>query len=228
MISWAQLGIQDASSPVIEEFLFFHDFIIIVLAIILAFVGVLITGSLINKNISINILEAQFIERVWTLLPAVVLVEVAIPSLVLLYMVDEGRDSALTLKVLGHQWYWRYEYTDFWRSNGPIEFDSYLDRNATIRLLNVDNSPTIPTDANIRLLISSTDVLHAWALPTIGVKVDACPGRLNQIQFASHRPGVFFGQCSEICGANHRFIPISVEAGKALDFVEWINSQYTL
>jgi len=188
---------------------------------------------LLNKFININLLERQIIECIWTIIPAIILVQIAIPSLLLLYMLEESIDSSLTIKVLGHQWYWRYEYTDFWSisKNVQIEFDSYiiptneLETNI-FRLLDVDNRTIVPYSVHIRILISSADVLHAWTVPSLGVKADAMPGRLNQVKFIRQRPGIFFGQCSEICGANHRFIPIVIEIININYFLNWISCIY--
>ena len=189
----------------------------------------LIVRIIYNKYININLLESQIIECIWTIIPAVILIQIAIPSLLLLYILDESVDSSLTLKVLGHQWYWRYEYTDFWSvsNNTQIEFDSYivptndLER-GIFRLLDVDNRTVVPFNVHVRILISSADVLHAWTVPSLGVKADAVPGRLNQVKFVSQRPGIFFGQCSEICGANHRFIPIVIEIINSNSFLNWV------
>ena len=143
---------------------------------------------------------------------AFTLLFLAFPSLRLLYLMDEVSQPSVTVKTIGHQWYWRYEYRDFLN----LEFDSYiiptndLDE-GQFRLLEVDNRVVLPIGAEIRILVTSADVIHAWTIPSLGVKVDAIPGRLNQIGFISNRPGVFYGQCSEICGSNHRFIPIRVE-----------------
>jgi len=196
---------------------------------IIRFVGYIIVRIIYNKYININLLESQIIECIWTIIPAVILIQIAIPSLLLLYILDESVDSSLTLKVLGHQWYWRYEYTDFWSvsNNTQIEFDSYivptndLER-GIFRLLDVDNRTVVPFNVHVRMLISSADVLHAWTVPSLGVKADAVPGRLNQVKFVSQRPGIFFGQCSEICGANHRFIPIVIEIINSNSFLNWV------
>ena len=181
-----------------------------------------------NKLINKNLLESQIIESIWTIIPAVILIQIALPSLLLLYMLDEAIDAALTIKVLGHQWYWRYEYTDFWAvsERAQIEFDSYMTPTSELegdmfRLLDVDNRTVIPFLVHTRILISSADVIHAWTVPAIGVKADAFPGRLNQVKFISQRPGLFYGQCSEICGANHRFIPIVLEVVSAQSFLNW-------
>jgi len=185
----------------------------------------MVYNSFINKTL----LESQIIECVWTIVPAVILIQIAMPSLLLLYMLDESVDASLTIKALGHQWYWRYEYTDFWRtgSASAVEFDSYMVperdiENHMFRLLDVDNRAVVPFNTHIRVLISSADVLHAWTVPSLGVKADAVPGRLNQVKFIAQRPGVYFGQCSEICGANHRFIPIVIEAVNTNDFLNWV------
>lgn len=174
-------------------------------------------------------LERQIIECIWTVIPAIVLVQIAIPSLLLLYMLDESIDSSLSLKVIGHQWYWSYEYSDFWAIPGDIqvEFDSYIIPSSELeniihRLLDVDNRIVLPFNVHIRILISSADVLHAWTVPAIGVKADAVPGRLNQLKFIAQRSGLFFGQCSEICGANHSFMPIVLEIINPQSFLNWV------
>jgi len=174
-------------------------------------------------------MESQVIECVWTIIPAVILIQIALPSLLLLYMLDEAVETSLSIKVLGHQWYWRYEYSDFWAASESrqVEFDAYILPDEEIRgfrLLDVDNRTVVPFISNIRILISSADVLHSWTIPVLGVKADAVPGRLNQVQFTAQRPGVFFGQCSEICGANHRFMPIVIESVDAKRFLNWIIS----
>jgi len=144
-------------------------------------------------------------------------------------MLDESIDRSLTIKVVGHQWYWSYEYSDFWSLTDKIqiEFNSYIIpenelENNIFRLLDVDNHIVIPYNIHIRLLILSSDVLHSWTVPSLGVKADATPGRLNQIKFISQRPGLYFGQCSEICGANHRFIPIVSEIINSKRFFNWV------
>lgn len=171
------------------------------------------------------LLEGQTIEIIWTILPAIILIFIALPSLRLLYLIDEVNQPHLTLKILGNQWYWNYEYSDF----NNIEFDSYLinSNNLTengFRLLEVDNNVVLPINTQIRSLVSAIDVLHSWAAPSLGVKIDATPGRLNQTNFFINRPGFIYGQCSEICGANHRFIPIVIEAVPVNNFIKWIIS----
>ena len=233
IINWGQFGLQDANSPIIEELIFLHDFINLILIFIISFVRYIIISILFNKFININLLERQIIECIWTIIPAIILIQIAIPSLLLLYILDESIDSSLTIKVLGHQWYWSYEYTDFWsvRKNSQIEFDSYMIPSNEIdsimfRLLDVDNRTVVPYNVHIRILISSADVLHAWTVPSLGVKADAMPGRLNQVKFIRQRPGIFFGQCSEICGANHSFMPIVIEIINMNFFLNWITCIY--
>lgn len=201
------------------------------LIFIIRFVGFIIISIIKNSFINKNLLEIQIVERIWTILPAVILVQIALPSLLLLYILDESIDRSLTLKAIGHQWYWSYEYSDFWFAgkNSFLEFDSYIVPSAEreigiFRLLDTDNHTIIPFKTHVRVLISSADVLHAWAVPSLGVKADAVPGRINQVKFISQRPGIFFGQCSEICGANHRFIPIVIESISGKAFINWIIS----
>lgn len=196
---------------------------------IIGFVGIIIITIIKNCFINKNLFERQIIECIWTIIPAIILIQVAIPSLLLLYILDESVDTTLTVKVIGHQWYWRYEFRDFWSTaeNSGVEFEAYIIpsadlRESIFRLLDVDNRTVVPFNVHFRFLISSADVLHAWTVPSIGVKVDAVPGRLNQLKFIVQRPGLFFGQCSEICGANHSFIPICLEVVNASAFLSWI------
>lgn len=176
-----------------------------------------------NKYNHRFLLEGHTIETIWTIIPAITLIFIALPSLKLIYLIDEIRNPLVTLKAIGHQWYWTYEYSDFKK----LEFDSYIipqqDLNKfNFRLLEVDNRTVLPYISHIRLLTSSADVIHSWTIPSSGVKIDASPGRLNQIRFNLNRTGIFFGQCSEICGANHRFIPISIERVSPIIFIKWI------
>jgi len=178
-----------------------------------------------NKLINQTLLQGQEIETVWTLFPAIILIFIAFPSLRLLYLLDEVNSPAITLKTVGHQWYWSYEYSDF--SN--VEFDAYitpteLTSPSSFRLLEVDNRTIIPFNSQIRVIVASADVLHSWTVPALGVKVDAVPGRLNQLAFLINRPGTWYGQCSEICGANHSFMPIVIEAITTNTFISWLKS----
>ena len=171
--------------------------------------------------------EGVLIEVIWTLFPAGVLIFIALPSLKLLYLMDEVINPSLTVKVVGHQWYWSYEYSDY----GPetIEFDSYMVptsdlKKGELRLLDVDNRLIVPIQTVVRVLVTGGDVLHAFAVPSLSVKIDAVPGRLNQTSFYLKRPGVFYGQCSEICGANHSFMPIVVEGVSLEKYVCWVEA----
>lgn len=225
MATWSNFGLQDRASPLIEQLNFFHDHTILILTIITILVGYLIIILCFNTFTNRFLLHGQTIEVIWTILPAVVLIFIALPSLRLLYLLDEVRNPAITLKTIGHQWYWSYEYSDFLN----IEFDSYIIPTNELqingfRLLDVDNRIILPINNQIRILVSAADVLHSWTVPALGVKVDATPGRLNQTNFLINRPGLFFGQCSEICGANHSFIPIVIERVPTNYFIKWISN----
>jgi cytochrome c oxidase subunit 2 len=225
MITWRQFGLQDATSAIISQLTGFHDHAILILTLVITFVTYARTTLLINKYKCRNIYEAQEIEIVWTVLPAIFLLFLALPSLRLLYLIDELTSPAITLKTVGHQWYWSYEYSDFLN----LEFDSYIIPEEELlpgqhRLLEVDNRVILPIKTQIRIIVTAADVIHSWAIPRIGIKIDAIPGRLNQIGFSTPTPGIIYGQCSEICGANHTFIPIALEVISLLDFNNWILS----
>nr|UFQ24025.1 cytochrome c oxidase subunit II [Anopheles albitarsis] len=225
MATWANLGLQDSSSPLMEQLNFFHDHTLLILTMITILVGYIMGMLMFNKFTNRFLLHGQTIEIIWTVLPAIILMFIAFPSLRLLYLMDEINTPSITLKSIGHQWYWSYEYSDFLN----LEFDSYmiptneLELNG-FRLLDVDNRVILPMNNQIRILVTATDVLHSWTVPSLGVKVDATPGRLNQLNFLINRPGLFFGQCSEICGANHSFMPIVIESIPMNFFIKWITS----
>nr|YP_005088189.1 cytochrome c oxidase subunit II [Mauremys sinensis]ACP19643.1 cytochrome oxidase subunit II [Mauremys sinensis] len=217
-----QLGFQDAMSPIMEELHHFHDHTLMIVFLISTLVLYIITLMMTTKLTYTNTMNAQEVEMIWTVLPAIVLITIALPSLRVLYLMDEINNPHLTIKAMGHQWYWTYEYTDY----KNLEFDSYMIPtqnlpNGHFRLLEVDHRVVMPMESPIRMLISAEDVLHSWAIPSLGVKVDAVPGRLNQSTFIMTRPGVFYGQCSEICGANHSFMPIVVESVPLKHFENW-------
>nr|AID52360.1 cytochrome c oxidase subunit II [Pitta nympha]BCD55885.1 cytochrome oxidase subunit 2 [Pitta nympha] len=221
MANHSQFGFQDASSPIMEELIEFHDHALMVALAICSLVLYLLTLMLMEK-LSSNTVDAQEVELVWTILPAIVLIMLALPSLQILYMMDEIDEPDLTLKAIGHQWYWTYEYTDF----KNLSFDSYMLPTTDLaqgqfRLLDVDHRVVIPMESPIRIIVTADDVLHSWAVPSLGVKTDAIPGRLNQTSFITTRPGIFYGQCSEICGANHSFMPIVVESAPLTHFENW-------
>nr|UBU97791.1 cytochrome oxidase subunit II [Dardanus aspersus] len=225
MATWGHLGFQDSASPLMEQLIFFHDHAMVVLILITTLVGYMMSSLFFNKYVNRFLLENQTIEVIWTILPALILIFIAMPSLRLLYLLDEVNNPSVTLKSIGHQWYWSYEYSDFFQ----FEFDSYMIPTEELsetgfRLLDVDNRAVLPFNTQIRVLVSAADVIHSWTVPALGVKVDAIPGRLNQISFLINRPGLFYGQCSEICGANHSFMPIVVESVSVESFLSWMMS----
>lgn len=225
MTQWGQLIFQDAASPIILQIIAFHDHALLVLTLVVTLVGYALTALIFNKYTSRFTTEAQQVETVWTVLPAVTLLFLALPSLRLLYLTDELSQPSVRVKAIGHQWYWSYEYSDF----PSVEYDSYIIptddlKLGEFRLLEVDNRIVVPIQLEIRLLVTAADVIHSWTIPALGIKIDGIPGRLNQLGFTVRRPGVFYGQCSEICGANHTFIPIALEAVDAQSFIDWTKS----
>nr|CAC82127.1 cytochrome oxidase II [Calathus mollis] len=223
MATWSNLNLQDSASPLMEQLMFFHDHTLMILTMITVLVSYLMGSLFFNKHINRYLLEGQTIEVIWTILPAITLVFIALPSLRLLYLLDEVSNPSITLKSIGHQWYWSYEYSDFKK----LEFDSYMTPSNELdisgfRLLDVDNRIVLPFNTQIRVLVTATDVIHSWTIPALGVKIDATPGRLNQSNFFMNRSGLFYGQCSEICGANHSFMPIVIESTPTNSFINWI------
>jgi len=243
MAPW-QYGFQIPATPVMEGIINFHHDLFYFLTIIIIFVFYILYRCVIQFNIDENkqpiiVTHAPILEIVWTIIPALILVLIAIPSFSLLYSIDEIITPLLTIKIIGHQWYWSYEYLDAdyyfndllfvdaikdlkdWfkeeDKDMTIMYDSYMLSMDMLkykeqRLLAVDNKLYVPVESNVRLLVTSADVLHSWAVPALGIKLDACPGRLNQTSLFVKRPGTFYGQCSEICGINHGFMPIAVTA----------------
>nr|ALO71157.1 cytochrome c oxidase subunit 2 [Subcoccinella vigintiquattuorpunctata] len=217
--------LQDSSSYLLEQLSFFHDHTLLILTLITCLVGYIMISLFMNKFNYRFLLEGQMIEMIWTILPAITLIFIALPSLKLIYIIDEIRNPLVTLKTIGHQWYWSYEYTDF----NSVEFDSYMIPSKDLesfnfRLLETDNRTILPYEAQIRLLVSSSDVIHSWTIPSTGIKIDASPGRLNQMSFTLNRTGMFYGQCSEICGTNHSFMPISIESISPKMFIKWLKN----
>nr|YP_010164032.1 cytochrome c oxidase subunit II [Macrophthalmus abbreviatus]QRK27321.1 cytochrome c oxidase subunit 2 [Macrophthalmus abbreviatus] len=224
MATWANLSLQDSASPLMEQLTFFHDHAVLVISTIVGFVLLGKIKLFLNSFTNRFMLENQLIEAVWTSIPALILIFIALPSLRLLYLLDEISDPSLTIKTIGHQWYWSYDYSDFLN----MEFDSYMIPVADLdpsgfRLLDVDNRTILPMNTQIRTLITAEDVIHSWTVPALGVKADAIPGRLNQASLLINRPGLLFGQCSEICGANHSFMPIVIESTSINSFLNWIS-----
>nr|AFG29083.1 cytochrome c oxidase subunit II [Dichetophora finlandica] len=224
MTTWSNFNLQDSASPLMEQLVFFHDHTMLILVMITILVGYIMISLMMNNLINRFLLHGQLIEVIWTIMPAIVLLFIALPSLRLLYLLDEVNNPSLTLKAIGHQWYWSYEMSDFLE----VEFDSYMIPQNEMskdlfRLLDVDNRVVLPLNTQIRVLVTAADVIHSWTIPSLGVKIDGTPGRLNQTNFFINRPGLFFGQCSEICGANHSFMPIVIESIFPESFVKWIN-----
>ena len=231
-----QLGFQDPATPVMEGINSLHNSLLFYMTVIFIFVVWMLGRSIYfftaeKNSVPSTVVHGGLLEIVWTITPAFVLMAIAIPSFGLLYMLDEVVDPAITIKAIGHQWYWSYEYSDYQNSEGEsLVFDSYMIpedelEEGQLRLLEVDNRIVLPTNTNIRVLITSTDVLHSWAVPSFGIKTDAVPGRLNQAGLLIKREGVFYGQCSEICGVNHGFMPIVVEAVSLDNYIDWVASK---
>lgn len=212
---------QDASSSIIENMIIFYDYAIIVVVIIIVLILYILIFIVKNKFIHRYLLDGQIIELVWTIVPMFFLIFLAFPSLKVLYLRDEINNPIYSFKAIGHQWYWEYEYNlNLINFNLNLRFenvDSVILTGDNVklnsfRLLDVSNNFYIPLKTQVRVLVLSDDVIHSFAIPALGVKVDAVPGRLNQVGIYINRPGLYFGQCSEICGVNHRFIPIVVES----------------
>lgn len=223
-----QVYFQDAFSPVMQEIHEFHTLLFVIMAGVVLLVLGILTYIILRFNAKKNPVPSRtahntVIEVVWTIVPVIILVVIAIPSLKLLYA--SGRTPAydMTLKVTGHQWYWTYNYPD----NGDFSFDSIPIPESDLqagqpRLLTVDNPVVVPVGATVQVLVNSDDVIHSWAVPSLGLKKDATPGRTNETWFRADVPGVFYGMCSELCGVNHYFMPIEVHALAKPDFDAWV------
>jgi len=233
--SW-QLGFQDPATPIMEGIINLHHDLMFFICVISVFVTWMLFRTLCYFSFEQNLVPSSLthgtlIEMVWTVTPAVILLVIAIPSFSLLYAMDEVISPSITVKALGHQWYWSYEYSDYINEFGEfIEFDSYMIPEedlelGQLRLLEVDNRMVVPINTHIRIIISAADVLHSWAVPSLGIKCDAIPGRLNQTSLFIKREGIYYGQCSEICGINHGFMPIVVEAVSLKSYVTWISDK---
>nr|WAQ69958.1 cytochrome c oxidase subunit 2 [Rhizosolenia setigera]WAQ69994.1 cytochrome c oxidase subunit 2 [Rhizosolenia setigera]WAQ70030.1 cytochrome c oxidase subunit 2 [Rhizosolenia setigera]WAQ70066.1 cytochrome c oxidase subunit 2 [Rhizosolenia setigera]WAQ70138.1 cytochrome c oxidase subunit 2 [Rhizosolenia setigera] len=232
-----QYSFNEPASPIMEGIINFHNHLMVVLS----FIGVFVAWLLINcikyySEFSISkstqFTHSKELEIIWTSIPALILLLLATPSFTLLYSMDEIVDPELTLKILGHQWYWGYEMSEYNTCYGDLnlQYNCYMmvfeglpeNKKGYFRLLETNRRVLLPTDTHIRLLVSAADVLHSWTVPSFGVKVDACPGRLNQLNLYLKRTGLFFGQCSEICGVNHGFMPISVLSVNSFQFNSYI------
>jgi len=224
-----QLGLQPAATPVMERLTDFHNFILIIITAITIFVLGLLIYIVFRFNEKANPEPKQFshntlIEVVWTVIPMVILIIIAIPSFKLLYYMDRTSEPEMTLKVTGYQWYWGFEYPD----HNDISFNSYMIPDDEIdlekgqrRLLSVDSPVVLPVDTNIQVLVTAADVLHSFAVPSFGIKTDAVPGRLNETWININNPGRYYGQCSELCGKDHAFMPAEIIAVPKAEFEAW-------
>jgi cytochrome c oxidase subunit 2 len=212
MSQWGQLNFQEGARVIIELLNYFHDFLIVVIILILTFVTYILFYVSFSSYSDKYTIDSHFLETIWTVIPIFILLVIAFPSLYLLYLIEDISKPALSVKVVGHQWYWEYEYSNSWFN---YSFDSYIVyENLEAPLfysLDVDNRLVLPTMSRILFLVTSADVIHSWTVPSLGIKCDAIPGRLNYLTSSVLYSGIYYGQCSEICGSNHRFIPIVVE-----------------
>jgi cytochrome c oxidase subunit 2 len=230
-----QVGYQDPATPGMEGIIDLYNSVNYYLIIVIVLVTWMLIAAILHfTNIKIShkyFNHGTILEIIWTVLPALVLVIIAFPSFKLLYFLDEVIDPAITIKVIGRQWYWQYEYSDYAKSDEEtVAFDSYMIptddlKEGELRLLEVDNRVVLPVNTHVRVIMTSGDVIHSWAIPSLGVKMDAYPGRLNQTSFLIKREGIYYGQCSELCGVNHGFMPIAIEAVSLDKYVSWIGSQ---
>lgn len=223
-----QKGMFEGVSPVMERLNGFHNYLLVIITAVSLFVLALMIYVCVRFNEKANPVPSKTthnvkLEIIWTLLPVVILVSIAIPSLRTIYYMDRTANPDMTLKVVGYQWYWNYEYPD----QGGFKFDSYMVKEADLkegepRLLTVDNPLVLPVGKKIRLQTTGGDVIHSWAMPFVGVKIDAVPGQLNETWFEIDKPGVYHGQCSELCGQGHGFMPITIHAVSEADFNAWV------
>ncbi|WP_207478041.1 cytochrome c oxidase subunit II [Arenibaculum pallidiluteum] len=226
-----QLGLQVSASPVKQQLADFHNLLLVIISLISLFVLALLVYVVLRFNAKRNPTPTRtshntVLEVLWTAVPVLILIIIAVPSFKVLYFMDRTEVAEMTIKVTGRQWYWDYEYPD----QDGIAFSSYMIPEDEIkpgqrRLLEVDNRVVVPVGTNIRMLMSGGDVIHSWAMPALGVKMDAIPGRVNETWMRVEREGVYFGQCSEICGTGHAYMPIAVEAVSKERFDQWVGER---
>jgi cytochrome c oxidase subunit 2 len=238
---------QDPATTIMENIIDLHHDIVFFQIIIITLVlwmllRIYFFFNIKNRTVkrSLDLTHNTFIEIVWTIIPTIILIIIALPSYILIYNLDEINDPQITLKIIGHQWYWSYEYSDYDKNRfdksplltnqNDINFDSYMISEAdltfgSLRLLTVDNYVYLPVNTSIRLIITASDVIHSWTVPSIGLKLDAVPGRLNQVGTNINRVSLFYGQCSELCGINHSFMPIGLRSVTLIDYINWINQK---
>lgn len=223
-----QLGLQQAATPVMERIVWFHDFLLYIISGIAGFVLVLLIVCMVRFNARANPVASRtthntFIEMAWTLIPIAILMVIAIPSFKLLFLQLNIPEADLTVKATGNQWYWSYSYPD----NGQFQFDSLMLKDAQRkpdqpRLLAVDNDMVVPVNKTVRVIVTGSDVIHSFAVPSFGIKIDAVPGRINETWFKATREGIYYGQCSELCGKDHAFMPIAVRVVSEQAFAAWV------
>ena len=217
--------LQASGSPVMDNIVWFHDFLSVLIIVITLFVLALLVVVVVKFNSKANPVPSRtthntLIEVVWTLVPVLILVGIAVPSFRLLFLELDVPKADLTIKATGKQWYWSYAYPD----NGKFEFDSLMAQDKQPRLLGVDNELVVPVNKVIRVQVTGADVIHAFALPAFGVKIDAIPGRLNETWFKATKTGMFYGQCSELCGKDHAFMPIAIRVVSDQEFASWVET----
>ncbi|WP_314953333.1 cytochrome c oxidase subunit II [Bradyrhizobium cosmicum] len=217
--------LQQSASPVMDNIVWFHNFLFVLITLITLFVLALLVIVVIKFNARANPVPSRtthntLIEVAWTLVPVLILVGISVPSFRLLFLELDVPKADLTIKATGKQWYWSYAYPD----NGKFEFDSLMAQDKQPRLLGVDNEMVVPVNKVVRVQVTGADVIHAFALPAFGVKIDAIPGRLNETWFKASKTGMFYGQCSELCGKDHAFMPIAIRVVEDKDFASWVEA----
>ena len=220
-----EYNLQEAASPVMESIISFHNLLVVIITVITLFVLALLIIVAVKFNAKANPVPSTtthhtLIEVAWTLIPVLILVAIAVPSFRLLFLELDIPKPDVTIKATGKQWYWSYSYPD----NGKFEFDSLLAQDKKPRLLGVDNEMVVPVNKVIRVQTTAADVIHAFAMPAFGVKIDAIPGRLNETWFKATKTGMFYGQCSELCGKDHAFMPIAIKVVSDQEFAAWIEA----
>lgn len=217
--------LQESGSPVMDNIVWFHNFLLVLITLITLFVLALLVVVVVKFNARANPVPSRtthntLIEVAWTLVPVLILVGISVPSFRLLFLELDVPKADITIKATGKQWYWSYAYPD----NGKFEFDSLMAQDKQPRLLGVDNEMVVPVNKVIRVQVTGADVIHAFALPAFGVKIDAIPGRLNETWFKASKTGMFYGQCSELCGKDHAFMPIAIRVVEDQEFASWVET----
>ena len=220
-----EISLQEAASPVMENIVWFHNFLLVLITLITLFVLALLVIVVVKFNAKANPIPSRtthntLIEVAWTLVPVLILVGIAVPSFRLLFQQLDVPKADLTVKATGKQWYWSYSYPD----NGKFEFDSLMAADKQPRLLGVDNEMVVPVNKVIRIQTTGADVIHAFAVPAFGIKIDSIPGRLNETWFKATKVGMYYGQCSELCGKDHAFMPIAVRVVNDQEFAAWVEA----